>query len=267
MSSLRYTGPMPSGRTLYAHRGASRELPENTLEAFRLALEVGADALELDVHPTRDGVFVVSHDPNGARMCNVAKRIDECTWQEVAGWDAGWGYVDSAGTRPHAGKGIRPARLEQVIDEFPEVALNVDVKEASSAALAPLLALLRAQRADERVLLTSFSWRTLRAIRGAGYPGSLGLCRLDVMRLVFSPELLAALCGFHGVRAQIPTRSGPFDLSRRALIEKCHRLGLAVDYWVVNDAAEAARLLRAGADGIITDDPRTIAGAFREPLR
>lgn len=255
---------MPSGRTLYAHRGASRELPENTLEAFRRALEVGADALELDVHPTRDGVFVVSHDPTGARMCNVARRLDSCTWDEVASWDAGWGYVDAAGERPHAGKGIRVARLDQVIEAFPNVALNVDVKVAGRAELRPLLALLRAQHADERVLLTSFSWRTLRAIEKAGYAGSLGLSRLDVMRLVFSPESLGRLCRFGGVRAQIPPRSGPFDLSRRALIEKCHRLGLAVDYWVVNDPEEAKRLLGAGADGIITDDPRAIAAVFRE---
>jgi glycerophosphoryl diester phosphodiesterase len=254
---------MPSGWTLYAHRGASRELPENTLEAFRRALEAGADALELDVRPTLDGVFVVSHDPTGARMCNVAKRIDACVWEEVARWDAGWGYVDGAGERPHAGKGIRVARLDQVLEAFPNVALNVDVKEADAAELQPLLALLRAQRADQRVLLTSFSWRTLRAIQSAGYPGSLGLSRLDVMRLVFSPEPLGRLCRFSGVRAQIPPRSGPFDLSRRALIEKCHRLGLAVDYWVINDPGEAKRLLEAGADGIITDDPRTIAAAFR----
>ncbi|HSO33672.1 MAG TPA: glycerophosphodiester phosphodiesterase family protein, partial [Labilithrix sp.] len=66
MSRLR-ASPM-----LYAHRGASRELPENTLEAFRLALELGADALETDAHMTRDGRIVLSHDPAGLRMAGVS---------------------------------------------------------------------------------------------------------------------------------------------------------------------------------------------------
>ena len=63
------------GPLLYAHRGASRECPENTLPAFERALELGADVLELDVHATRDGVFVVSHDATAARVAGVARSI------------------------------------------------------------------------------------------------------------------------------------------------------------------------------------------------
>src|SRR2546430_2472241 len=62
-----------AGVRVYAHRGASRELPENTMAAFRRALELGADALETDLHATADGVLVTSHDPDGARVFGVAR--------------------------------------------------------------------------------------------------------------------------------------------------------------------------------------------------
>ena len=255
------------GPLLYAHRGASSELPENSTPAFRRALELGADVLELDLHATRDRVFVVSHDPSAERTCNVAKRLGECTWSEVSSWDAGWGFVDAEGKRPHAGQGIRLARFDSVLDQFQEAAFNVDVKEASDAEMRSLLSLLREQRAESRVLLTSFSWRCLRRIRRQGYEGPLGLCQLDVIRLFFLPELAGRLLPFDGVRAQVPPRSGPLDLSSPRFIEKCHRLGLKVDYWVINQASEAARLLDNGADGIISDDVAKIAAVYASSER
>ena len=114
--------------TLYAHRGAAAELPENTLPSFARALELGADALELDVHATKDGVVVVSHDPDGARLCGVAAAIHEVSFAEVSRWDAGHGFVDARGGRPHAGRGIGMPRLLDVLRAFPGVPLNVDLK-------------------------------------------------------------------------------------------------------------------------------------------
>ena len=255
------------GPLLYAHRGASSELPENSTLAFRRGLELGADVLELDLHATRDGVFVVSHDPSAERTCNVSRRLGECTWSEVSSWDAGWGFVDEQGKRPHAEQQIRLARFESVLDEFPDAAFNVDVKEASDAEVRTLLSLLRGRQAEDRVLLTSFSWRCLQRIRRQGYEGPLGLSQLEVIRLFFAPELSGRLLPFAGVRAQVPPSSGPLDLSSPRFIEKCHRLGLKVDYWVINQASEAARLLDNGADGIITDDVAKIAELFASSER
>lgn len=250
------------GPLLFAHRGASSERPENSALAFRRALELGADVLELDLHATRDGVFVVSHDPSAERTCNVRRRLGECTWSEISSWDAGWGFVDRAGERPYAGQQIRLARFDSVLEQFPDAAFNVDVKEASDAEVRTLLSLLRARQAESRVLLTSFSWRCLRRIRRQGYEGPLGLSQLEVIRLFFAPELTLRLLPLGGLRAQVPPRSGSLDLGGPRFIEKCHRLGLKVDYWVINQASEAARLLDNGADGIITDDVATIANVF-----
>lgn len=250
---------------LYAHRGASAERPENTLLAFERAREIGVDVLELDVHSSLDGVFVVSHDETGARTCNVPRRIQASSWLEISTWDAGWGFTDASGARPYAGRGIRPARFEEVVEAFPDLALNVDIKAATDEEVGRLIALLRERRAERRVLLTSFSGARLNAVRRAGYDGPIGLSRRDVLRLVFLPEPLLKWCGVAGERAQIPVRWGPIELTRAELIGKLHRLGLAVDYWVVNDAALARQLLERGADGIISDDPASIAPVLRAP--
>jgi glycerophosphoryl diester phosphodiesterase len=241
-----------AGPLLYAHRGANTELPENSIRAFRRALELGADVLELDLHPSRDGVFVVSHDPDGQRLYGMARPLADCDWAEIAHWDAG---------------GERPARFEEVLDEFPGVALNVDVKLGSEREIRRLIALLRERDAESRVLLTSFSWGYLRRIRRSGYRGALGLSQLDVVRLRFSPDLTLKMLPLPGMRVQIPTRSGRIDLSQPEFIDRCHRLGLQVDYWVINEPSEATRLLNSGADGLFTDDVAAIAPVFRASSR
>ena len=76
-------------RQVYAHRGASAELPENTIEAFARAVEVGADVLETDAHVTRDGVVVLSHDEHGRRMANVPRAIADCIARDIAPEPAG----------------------------------------------------------------------------------------------------------------------------------------------------------------------------------
>src|SRR6478609_1566660 len=71
---------------VYAHRGAAAERPENTLPSFRRALELGADALETDVHLTADGEIVASHDEDGARMTGVARALRSTTLVEIQSW-------------------------------------------------------------------------------------------------------------------------------------------------------------------------------------
>lgn len=249
-------------RLLYAHRGASAELPENTMAAFRRALERGASAIETDCHLTRDGHVVLSHDPGGARMAGVALAIRRTTLAEVKRWDVGWGFVDRAGARPFAGQGHRVPTLEEALVDLPGTPLNVDVKEGDPPMVEPLLTLLRRHRAEDRVRLVSFEAGTLRRIRRAGWAGPLGLTRRGVIGLLALP--LAVLRRLHrpGDAVQIPTRVGPLDLATRERVERCHALGLRVDYWVINDAAEASRLLALGADGIMTDDPGALSSLF-----
>jgi glycerophosphoryl diester phosphodiesterase len=254
---------MPRPPRLYAHRGAAVELPENTLPAFRLAIDLGADAIETDAHLTRDGHVVLSHDPTGMRMCGVATRIADATLDEVRSWDAGATFVDAAGARPHAGKGFRIPTLEEALLELQGVPFNLDAKSRHAEMVARTIAVIERARATDRTLLASFSAATLREARRRGYAGKTGLAESEVLRLVALPARLLGWFPLRGAAAQIPYRIYGVDLGTRAVVDKCHRLGLEVHYWTVNEPALATRLLDVGADAIMTDDVRRVLPAVR----
>ncbi len=247
---------------LFAHRGASAELPENTLPAYRRALACGADVLEMDVHLTRDQHVVVSHDPSGMRAAGVDSEIRQSTLAQVTSWDAGFGFCDANGKRPFAGKGYQIPTLEEVLSEFSDQLINVDIKQSTPDMVEPLLALVERQNAAGRVLITSFFARPLRKARRMGYTGPTGMSRAEVARAILIPRMLQRLVPPRGCRVQIPVRYGVFRLASRDGIERLHNLGLAVDYWVVNSVHHASELLELGADGIVTDDPAAIAQVF-----
>jgi glycerophosphoryl diester phosphodiesterase len=247
--------PRPELR-LYGHRGASAHEPENTLPAFERALADGANALELDVHLTSDRHFVIAHDPDGRRLAGEPDHIRRVALERVRRWRL----------RPTTGDPSRPYHvptLGEVLESFPEVPMSIDLKPDDPHAVPDLLELLARHGAEERVILASFSTRVVRRIRGLGYPGWTALTRPEVAALRFLPAPLARRL-VAGHAAQVPVRSGPVRLDGRPFVARCRRLGLRVDYWVVNDPAQAGALLDAGATGVMSDDPAAIAPVFRE---
>ena len=254
---------------LYAHRGAGKELPENTLPAFARAIEVGANALETDVHMTQDGHIVVSHDATGARMANTPRAIRDATLAEVKTWDVGWGFVDARGARPFAARGFRIPTLSELLDAHPSVPINVDAKPRTPDIVPALLATVRRARAEDRTLLASFDVRTLRRVRALGYEGETGLAQAEVLALLLLPSRVLRAAGLArfigGAAAQLPHRYGAIDLGARSVIDKCHRLGLVVHYWTVNSIERARELVERGADGIMTDDPACLAASWQRP--
>lgn len=250
---------------LYAHRGTPLDLPENTMPGFRRALELGVGALETDVHMTRDGHVVISHDPDGTRLAGVAAEIRASTLAEVKRWDLGARFVSRAGG-PFAGRGFVVPLLEELLAETPGVPINIDVKQREPDMVGPLLALLDRLGASERVLIASFSSATLREVRRRGYPGRTSLGMSEAVRLLTLPRAVLRRFPLPAQVAQISTRfEGPpaIDLGRSWVIDKCHALGIRVEYWTVNDPAEALALWRRGADAVMTDDPEALMPAFK----
>jgi glycerophosphoryl diester phosphodiesterase len=234
--------------------------------SFRRALELGVDVLETDAHLTRDGHVVLSHDPTGRRCCNVARELSASRLDEVREWDAGWGFRDAERRRPFAGQGIRIPTLEEVLVEFRGVRLNIDIKQTDPPMVEPLLELLKRHKAEGQVTLASFHLRTLLRVRVAGYSGETALPEAEVATMLFAPALLFSVLPWRGQAAQLPLSSGRLRFDTADMVARCHRLGIRLDYWVVNDPAVAGRLLELGADGIMTDDPRAIAPVV-EPHR
>jgi len=265
---------MTRGRTehdlrLWGHRGAPAELPENTLASFRRALERGANALELDVHLTADGVVVVIHDPAGWRVARVPRQVRECTLREVRRWDVGHGYVAPSRNgrpapyrRPHVGCGFGVPTLDELLEEFPDVPLSVDLKAPGRAVREAVLRLIARHEAARRVTVASFHTPTIRAVRASGYPGPTALARREALLLLGLPRLLAARAVSGAVGAQVPARQGPFVFATPGLLAKAHALGLRVDFWSIDDPAEAERLWAMGADGIMSNDPAAVAPAL-----
>ena len=247
--------------TLYAHRGASLERPENTLEAFRLALELGADALETDAHMTRDGSVVLSHDPSGLRMAGVPRLIRDAALAEVRAWNVGANAPCARGHR------FRIPTLDEVLAEFPDVVLNIDAKQRVPDMVPALLRSIRAAHAERRVRIASFSTRILRRVRALGYEGGTGLSAPELLTLMLAPSRLAGSRILKlGDAAQVPRRAFGVPLASPWIIDRLHARGLRVDFWTIDDPAEAKRLLAMGADGIMTDDIRAVAPAFGRTL-
>jgi glycerophosphoryl diester phosphodiesterase len=247
-------------RRLYAHRGAAAERPENTMPAFERALAIGVDALELDVHVTRDDHLIVVHDDTGARTTGVPTAWADLDLEDVRRLDAGWGFVDAAGGRPFAGQAIGIPTLDDVLTAFPDVRLNIDLKGERAVEL--MLALIARHGAEDRVTLASFHLRTLVAIRRRGYAGETALAQPEVASLLAVPAVIWRQLPLTGTAAQVPVRAGAIRLDRPTFIAKCHAIGLRVDFWTIDDPAEAARLLELGADGIITNDPAALRPLF-----
>lgn len=233
---------------LYAHRGASARAPENTLAAFELALADGANALELDVHRTADGYFVVAHDPDGARTAGCNQQIAEVTLDEIRGWTSG-------------GEGV--PTLSEFLRAFPNTPVSIDLKPNDPAAVEPLLEVLSAHGGESTVTVASFHDHLVRRARRLGWTGRTALTRTEVAALRLTP-LAVSRRFIRGHAAQIPVRSGLIRLDRPSFLDRCRRLGIRVDYWVVNDPDEARTLLEAGATGLMSDDPASLAPVFRD---
>ncbi|MCU0658200.1 MAG: glycerophosphodiester phosphodiesterase [Polyangiaceae bacterium] len=245
---------------LFAHRGASLELPENTLQAFRLGLELGASYLETDVHVTRDGHPVLSHDSSGRRMAGEDLRIRDASLGQIKRWDAGRRFEDKFGAKPFESKGFRVPTLEEALAEFPEARFNIDIKPRDVRAAAAVLRVLGRAGACDRVRLASFHSAVIRYVRASGYPGGTSLGSSECAWLALAPAVALRPVA-PGTAAQIPLRLGPVAADTPGFLARCHRIGLQVHFWTINDPDEARRLLALGADGIMTDDPRRVGPA------
>ncbi len=245
---------------LYAHRGAAIELPENTMPAFARAAELGVDALEMDGHLTRDGHVVISHDPSGERMCGVDAPIKESVLSEVTSWNAATRFRRTDGSSFETSAAI--PTLDAVLGEFPNLIVNFDLKQERPSMVAPTLAVIEKHGAADRVILASFSSRTLLEVRRAGYPGVTALPRAELLAFMAMPRWAFARLPLRGGAAQLPTRVGPLNVGSTYVIDKCHAVGIRADFWTVNEPSHAQALLEAGADGIMTDDPAAMMPVF-----
>ncbi|KPM52317.1 glycerophosphodiester phosphodiesterase [Frankia sp. R43] len=250
---LDHPGPIP-----FAHRGGRGNWPENSWPAFENAVGLGYRYLETDVRATSDGVVLLLHDETLDRVTDSTGLISSLTCREAAGI-----RLRSPGNahQPGAEADQEIPRLDQLLDRWPDIRVNIDIKEPG--AVAPTVDVIRRANAVSRVCVTSFRDATIRQARGL-----LGesLCVGGGTRVVGSLRLqsllpAAAQRGRLRARAdvvQVPTAFRGVPVCDARFVRCATRLGVPVHAWTINDTDEMERLLALGVQGLITDHPEAL---------
>jgi glycerophosphoryl diester phosphodiesterase len=246
----------PALPRILAHRGftADSATAENTIEAFRAALELGATHLESDIQVTKDGVPVLFHDDDLLRVAGLPRKISEIPLAELRGLS-----LISGGKIP---------TLREALVELPTARFNLDLKVWG--AVVPAVELIRELGAQNRVLVSSFSDRRrakaiglfdVPVVSSAGSMRVLALWLAAKLRLSWLIEWLS-----RPIQAlQIPVGQGPIRLDSPDFIARMKVAGLELHYWTINEADEMLRLVGLGADGIVTDRTDIAVKTLRKP--
>ncbi len=266
----------------FAHQGGAREGPSSTMFALARAVAHGADALELDVHRSADGHLVVCHDPTVDRTSDGTGRIADLTleqlqaldnahwWRpgEVADHEADPADLPLRGRAP-GDRSLGVATLAEVMVAFPDVLLNLDIKQTApdvvpyEAQLAEELA--AAGRTDD-VIVASFIDASLDAFRAAGTAIGTSCGPREVVALaqaLANGEPVPDAVRQH-VAIQVPPRFAGTDVVTAAAVHATHDAGLAVHVWTIDDEPEMRRLIDLGVDGVMTDRPSALVPVLEE---
>lgn len=241
-----------------AHRGASGVAPENTLEAFRLAVEAGADAVELDVHLTSDGKLPVIHDATLDRTTDRTGAVAQLTMDEVSEADAGAGFAGPEGDYPYRGQGLRVPTLTELLDWLPDslgLVVELKVRAAADAVVAALSG--RPVRDEGRLSVISFDEGAIDRVRELDREIRTGYLLVPGQPL--EPGLRWAV--EHGHAGVHPWEQDLGAEPARA-ISLARAYGVEVGCYVVNDPARMQLLAASGLWGFVTDVP----GVAREAL-
>jgi len=234
---------------IFAHRGASKAAPENTLPAFEAAIRLGADGVELDVQYSSDGALVIFHNDTLEKTSNGTGRVTAHTLEDLRALDAGsWFDPTFAGTRIPT--------LDETLDLLKgRLLINIELKvlEALRSGLATdAVKAIRAHGMADQVVISSFNPFALRQAKGAG------------------SEIECALLLAHdlpgwmrwGVTRRYSRADGlhpDFAMVDEAYITRARKLGMPVRVWTVDDEADMRRLIALSVDSIITDVPDRLA--------
>jgi glycerophosphoryl diester phosphodiesterase len=229
-----------------AHRGASIRAPENTLAAFRAALDARATFIELDVQHTRDGRIVVVHDGDLLRVGGDSRKIAELTVAELAGIDIGRKYDAKF-------EGERVPTLEEVIALVRgKMKINVELKyNVPDPELAPaVIELLRRERFLDQVVITSLDYAALKQVE-------------SIEPALETGHIVTAAVG-NVVRTEADFLSLNSAQATRSLIRRAHVAGKKVHVWTVNEPEVMLRMIERGVDNVITDDPALFVRVMQE---
>jgi glycerophosphoryl diester phosphodiesterase len=249
---------------LIAHRGGSALAPENTIYAFRRALQWWrADLLEIDVQPTRDGDAVVIHDATVDRTTDGSGAVAGMTVRELGELDAGFRFSPDGSSFPLRGNGVRISTLREVLEAFPGARVNVEIKDAR--AQEAVWETVRSLGAEQRVLIAAGDRRN--RARFASYAGPTSASSQEMYAFFALHKLGLGRFYRPAVDAwQMPDRHGGRQVLGPRWVEEAHAKNVAVHVWTIDEVADMRRLLSWRVDGIISDRPDRLARVLHETV-
>lgn len=241
-----------------SHRGGAALAPENTMEAFRQAVDrYQTDMLEVDVRLTRDGAVVVSHDATTGRCCERDLQIAATNLRELQQLDAGHRFTPDGGTTfPYRGHGARIPTLQEVLRAFPKLRMNIELKASLEGLPDAFAQVVRAEKAVERICcgseLDDVAYRLYRTMPEAChfFPREALTTFSIALKMGIDPtgdnrfDVLDMPVYYQGERLIDP-----------GFVEAVRGAGKWVNVWTVDDPEEMRRLIKDGVGGIMTDRP------------
>ena len=234
-----------------AHRGASAQAPENTMEAFRLGVEAGADAIELDVHLTGDGQLAVIHDETLDRTTDRTGSVASQTMDEIREADAGAEFSGPNGDHPFRGRGLTVPTLPEVLAWLPDnVGLVVEMKARATADAVVEAVRDHPVRASGRLAAISFDEQAIERVRELDREIKTGYLLVPTQPI--EPALVWAT--EHGHTGVFPWE-GDIGLDPLPLMARANAFGREIGCYVVNDPERMKHLAAVGLWGFVTDLP------------
>ena len=227
---------------IYGHRGASAYAPENTLEAFRLAMEMGADGIELDVHLSKDGELMVIHDQDLDRTTGFHGKVCDYTLAELKELDASNGM--------EAFRGVKIPTLKEVYELLKPYGAMVNIEIKTTESFYPgieekLLELEKEMGMEGKTVYSSFNHYTIARLRELDPRAQLGLLYMSGL---YEPWNYARQVGAQYIHPIY------FNLMLPGLAQGCHENGIGINAWTVDDPQMIGLCLQSGAN-VITNKP------------
>ena len=272
MSEQAFLDPMPR---VIAHRGDSKNYPENTLPAFESAVRMGIDVVETDIHLTKDGVLVIWHDPTLERNTDGKGRIEEHTLSELKGYDAGYTFTPDGGKSfPFRGKGVRICTLEEALEACPRQRFNIDLKTKCPQIVDEFIRVIRKHNAVERVVGASFHLSNLKRLRRLAPDFLTSITTAEVVGLLVRQKTHTLPKAFkRKIIFQIPKEQWGIKVVTPAFVRAMHQRDAVIMVWTINDEQTMRELFAMGVDSVMTDDPALVIkvaddmGIRKDPLK
>lgn len=228
---------------IWGHRGASGHAPENTLPAFKLAADMGADGVELDIQQTKDGVIVICHDETIDRTSNGAGWLKDFTFDELRALDFSNGNA--------AYEGVKIPTMEEVFDLLAPTGLIINIEIKTGIVFYDrieenILELVKRKGWEDRVIYSSFNHYSVCKIKKLNPEAKVGLLYAD------GPIDMPGYGKRLGAEALHPAF---YNLQYPGFMEDCRRNDLEVNVWTVNTDAELLLCKEYGVNAIITNYP------------